>query len=190
LALQPTLSNLFAGIHLSVSKPIRVGDLIELEDGSRGTVVDIGWRTTKLHQPSNNLLLVPNARLSDMRLINYSLPEATTIVKVAFGVAYGSDLRRAETVVLEVAREVQLEVAGAERAHQPVVRFNSFGPSAIEGEIFLSAIGYTDRLTVAHEFIVRLQQRFVAEGLEIPLPQRVVHLKQPAGSGEAAIPRP
>jgi small-conductance mechanosensitive channel len=190
LALQPTLSNLFAGIHLSVSKPIRVGDLIELEDGSRGTVVDIGWRTTKLHQPSNNLLLVPNARLSDMRLINYSLPQPTTIVKVTFGVAYGTDLRRAEAVALDVAREVQREVAGAEREHEPAVLFRAFGDSAIAGDAFLSASSYPARATVEHEFIVRLQERFRSEGIELPLPQRVVHLKQPAGSGEAAIPRP
>jgi small-conductance mechanosensitive channel len=176
LALQPTLSNLFAGIHLSVTKPIRVGDLIELEDGSRGTVVDIGWRSTKLHQPANNLLIVPNARLSDMRLINYSLPQAATIVKVSFGVAYGADLRRVEAVALEVAREVQREVAGAEREHDPAVRFHTFGASAIECDAFLSATAYVERPSVAHEFIVRLQERFRAEGIELPLPQRVVHL--------------
>jgi len=180
LALQPTLSNLFAGIHLSVTKPIRVGDLIELEDGSRGTVVEIGWRSTKLHQPANNLLIVPNARLSDMRLINYSLPQAATIAKVTFGVAYGSDLRRVETVALEVARQVQREFPGAEREHEPAVRFHTLGASSIDADVFLSAETYLDRINVAHEMIVRLQERFRAEGIEFPLPQRVVQLKQPA----------
>jgi small-conductance mechanosensitive channel len=176
LALHPTLSNLFAGIHLSVSKPLRVGDFVELEDGIQGHVVDIGWRATRIRQLANNLVVVPNARLSDMRLINYSLPEAPQSVLVPLGVAYGSDLRRVERVTVEVARSVQTQVPEADPTHEPFLRFHSFGASSIDCNVILRARAYTDRWPLIHEFVVRLQQRFAQEGLEIPFPQRVVHL--------------
>src|SRR5262245_25039600 len=70
LALQPTLSNLFAGLHITLAKPLRVGDFIELETGTRGHVVDIGWRSTRIRDLPNNLIIVPNARLVEMVVTN------------------------------------------------------------------------------------------------------------------------
>jgi len=75
LALQPTLSNLFAGIHISLAKPVRVGDFVEIESGAQGFVLDIGWRATKVRELSNNVIVVPNARLAEMLVKNFSLPE-------------------------------------------------------------------------------------------------------------------
>src|SRR6185503_15507020 len=66
LALQPTLSNLFAGLHITLSKTIRIGDFIELENGTQGFVTDIGWLATKLREGANNQVIVPNARLVEM----------------------------------------------------------------------------------------------------------------------------
>lgn len=177
LALQPTLSNLFAGIHLSVSKPIRVGDFVELEDGLQGHVVDIGWRSTQIRQLANNLVVVPNARLSEMRLINYTLPDAPQTVLVGIGVAYGSDLRRVERVAVEVAKTVQQEVAEADPGHEPFVRFHTFNSSSIDFNVVLRARAFTDRWPLVHEFLIRLKERFDAEGIEIPFPQRVVRVE-------------
>lgn len=184
LALQPTLSNLFAGIHLSVSKPIRVGDFIELEDGTQGHVVDIGWRSTHIRQLANNLVVVPNARLSEMRLINYTLPDVPQAVLVGVGVAYGSDLRHVERVAVEVARSVQQEVAEADPGHEPFVRFHTFASSSIDFNVILRARAFTDRWPIVHEFLMRLKERFDAEGIEVPFPQRVVHLERSARASE------
>ena len=182
LALQPTLSNLFAGIHLSVAKPIRVGDFVELEDATQGHVVDIGWRATTLRQLANSLVVVPNAKLVDMRLINYSLPDEPQAVVLPIGVAYGSDLRRVERVTVEVARAVQIEVPEADPSHEPFIRYTGFGASSIDFNVILRSRAFTDRWPLIHEFLMRLKQRFEEERIEIPFPQRVVHLR-PEGDG-------
>jgi small-conductance mechanosensitive channel len=175
LALQPTLSNLFAGIHLSTSKPIRVGDFVELEDGTQGRIADIGWRATRIEQPAGSLVIVPNARLSDMRLINYSVPAQPQAIVFPVGVAYGSDLERVERVALEVAREIQASLPEAEPGHEPVVRFHTFGASSIDFDVILKARAFTDRFAVVHAYLKSLKARFDAEGIEIPFPQQVVH---------------
>lgn len=175
LALQPTLSNYFAGIHLSMARPIRVGDFVELEDGSQGHVEDIGWRATRIRQLPNNLLVVPNARLSDMRLLNYSLPEPPQSVIVPVGVSYASDLEQVERVTIEVARELQRTLPVAVPDHEPFVRYNAFADSSINFSVILRANAYTDRWPLIHEFIKRLHARYREEGIEIPFPQRVVH---------------
>lgn len=175
LALQPTLSNFFAGLHLSMAQPIRVGDFVELDDGTQGHVVDIGWRATKILQLANNVVIVPNSRLSEMKLVNYSLPAAPQAVLVGVGVAYGSDLDQVERVSTEVAREIQRDLPQADPSHEPFVRYGNFGDSAIEFNVILRAVAYTDRWPLIHEFVKRLDRRFREEGITIPFPQRVVH---------------
>lgn len=175
LALQPTLSNLFAGIHLSTSQPIRVGDYIELEDGTQGRVADIGWRATRIEQPTGSTVIVPNARLSDMRLINYSLPALPQSVVFQFGVAYDSDLEKVERVAVEVARTIQRSVPEADAGHEPALRFHTFGPSSIDAMVVLRARAFTDRFPILSAYVKALKARFDAEGIEIPFPQQVVH---------------
>ncbi|HEX9799233.1 MAG TPA: mechanosensitive ion channel family protein [Thermoanaerobaculia bacterium] len=176
LALQPTLSNFFAGVYLSTSKPIRVGDYVQLEDGTEGEVVDIGWRATKVRQIANNLAIVPNSRLGEMRILNYSLPSLPQAAIVEIGVAYASDLERVERVSLEVAHEVHRDLPEADPRGEPTARFHSFGDSAILLRVVLRARTVTDRFAVVHEFVKRIKARFESEGIEIPFPQRVVHL--------------
>jgi small-conductance mechanosensitive channel len=72
LALQDTLSNFFAGLHLLIEKPVRLGDFVKLEWGQEGYVASIGWRSTRLRMRSNELVIVPNNKLMQSVLINYS----------------------------------------------------------------------------------------------------------------------
>lgn len=178
LALQPTLSNLFAGLHITLSKTIRIGDFIELENGTQGFVTDIGWRATKLREGANNQVIVPNARLVEMISKNYSLPQAEQNVNVAVGVAYGADLERVEAVTLEVARELQEALPIATKGFAPVVRFQAFGASSIDFIVVLRAAGLPDKGELVHHFVKRLKARFEREGIQIPFPQRVVHLPE------------
>ena len=175
LALQPTLSNLFAGLHITLAKPLRIGDFVELENGIQGFIADIGWRATQLRQGTNNLVIVPNARLVEMIAKNYSLPQAEQVVTVTLGVAYGSDLERVEAVTLEVARDVQASVAQAVKGFEPQVQFHTFGPSSIDFNVVLRVSALPDRGPVVHAFVKRLKARFEQEGIEIPFPQQVVH---------------
>lgn len=175
LALQPTLSNLFAGIHLALARPIRVGDFIELETGSKGYVVDIGWRATRIRELPNNIVIVPNARIAEMKLVNYAMPEPEQSALVQVGVAYGSDLGLVERATIEVAREVLRDVEGGVPQFEPFIRYHTFGDSSINFSVILRVRQFTDRYLVIHEFIKRLKARFDREGIEIPFPQRVLH---------------
>ena len=178
LALQDTLANLFSGIRILVAGKIRVGDFVRLENGLEGVVQDITLNQTTIQQLANNLVLVPNAKLAQAITTNYSLPQTQLAVPVQVGVAYGSDLARVEATTLAVARAVQAEVDGAVRGFEPVVRFHTFGDSAILFNAVLQAHTFEHRAMVMSEFIKRLTVRYAAEGIEIPFSIRTVHLKQ------------
>jgi len=187
LALQPTLSNLFAGLHITLAKPIRIGDFVELESGLQGFIVDIGWRATQLLEGGNNYVVVPNARLAEMIVKNFSLPKPEQSITVLVGVGYGSDLARVEALTLEVARAVLEETPAAVPTFEPQVRFQRFGESSIDFSVVLRVQQFPDRPVLVHEFIKRLKARFDQEGIEIPFPQRVLHgtvdLRAPLAAG-------
>ena len=176
LALPPTLSGFFAQLRLSISRPIRAGGFLELEDGAQGHIVDIGWRAARWLQRANHLVLVPNARLAEVRLADDSLPDAAEAVLLPVGVAYGSALDRVEALTFEVARQVRCGAAESDRAHEPFVRFGAFSASSMDLAVIPRAGSITDRWRLIHEFIRRPQERSGIEGIEIPFPQRRLHL--------------
>ena len=177
LALQDTLSNLFAGFYLSVSRHIRVGDYIKLDTGQEGYVDDIGWRATKLRMLPNNMVLVPNSKLAQAIIINYYLPSRDLAVTVELGVAYGSDLERVERVTCEVAKTVMQDVSGGVPDFQPAVRFHTFGEYSVQFTAVLRAKEFVDQYLLKHEFLKRLYARYRADGIQIPFPTQVVYSK-------------
>lgn len=181
LALQPTLANFFAGFHITLARQIRVGDFVELESGVQGYIQDIGWRSTQIRELPDNLIIVPNGRLAEIVVKNYSLPGTAQAALVHVGVAYASDLEAVERVTVETARDVQRTVPGADATFEPFVRFHSFGESAINFTVILRVKAFVDRYPVTHEFVKRLHHCYRQAGIEIPFPQRVVHL--PSGKG-------
>jgi small-conductance mechanosensitive channel len=178
LALQPTLSNLFAGLHITLAKPLRIGDFIELENGAQGYVVDIGWRATKLRQAANNLVIVPNARLVEMIAKNYSLPEPEQTIALTVGVSYASDLEHVERTALSIARELRDATPEAVKTFEPLVRFHTFNASSIDLDVVLRVTNFPDRALLVSHLLKRLKARFDAEKIEIPYPQQVVHQRE------------
>jgi small-conductance mechanosensitive channel len=177
LALQDTLSNLFAGLHIIASRQVRIGDYVKLDSGQEGYVTDIQWRNTSIRALANNMILVPNSKLASAIVINFNVPDKEMGFTVPIGVAYGTDLQRAEQVVMEVATQVMQQVEGGVPAAQPSVRFHTFGDSAIQGAVAIRCREFVDQYLVRHEFIKRLQVRFAQEGIEIPFPIRTVYLR-------------
>jgi len=175
LALQPTLTNLIAGIHIALARPIRVGDFVQLETGVKGEVEDIGWRATRIRELPNNIIIVPNSRLAEMIVTNFELPAPEQAALAEVGVAYGSDMLTVERVTCEVARETLKEVQGGVTEFEPFIRYHTFGDFSINFTVILRIRQFTDRYLVLHEFMKRLKIRFDREGIEIPFPQRVVH---------------
>ncbi len=177
LALQDTLSNLFAGLQLIVARQLRPGDYIRLEDGLEGYIEDITWRNTIIRALSNNLIIVPNSKLAQSTIINHYKPDTELNFTVEVGVSYDTDLKKAEKVALEEAKKLLNEVEGGVPEFEPFVRFYEFGDSSINMKVFLRAKEYVYQFMLKHEFIKRLKERFDKEGIEIPFPIRTVYLK-------------
>ena len=178
LALQDTLSNLFSGFHMSLAKQIRIGDYIKLETGEEGYVIDIDWRATKIRMLPNNVILIPNAKLSQAIVTNYYLPEKEMAVLVQVGVHYDSDLKKVEKVTCEVAKETMQEVNGGVAGFRPFIRYHTFADFSINFTVILRAREFVDQYLVKHEFIKRLHERYAKEGINIPYPIRAINYAQ------------
>lgn len=185
LALQPTLSNFFAGTYVMSEGAIKAGDFIELEGGVSGFVHEIGSRSTIIRSPQNLFIIIPNSKLADSIIRNYHEPALDTVIPVTLGVGYASDLDDVEKITLEVAKQVQQEVSGANRDFEPVVRFKEFGDSNIIFTVALGAASYPDHHLLVHEFIKLLKKRYDEEGIEIAYPVRTVRFADEAGKEKA-----
>ncbi|CAL9354267.1 hypothetical protein SUDANB6_00529 [Streptomyces sp. enrichment culture] len=185
LALQDTLANLFAGVHILASKTVQPGDYIRLSSGEEGYVEDINWRQTTVRDLSNNLVVIPNGQLAKTNMTNFMRPEQQLTITVQVGVAYDSDLEQVERVTAEVVSEVMTEITGAVPEHEPAVRFHTFGDSRIGFTVILGVGEFSDQYRIKHEFIKRLHRRYRVEGIRIPAPARTVALQQ----GAVVIPQ-
>jgi len=177
LALQDTLSNLFSGLHILLSRQIKVGDYIKLSTGEEGNVADISWRNTTIKVMSNNMVIVPNQKIASSILTNYYMPDRELSVVVGASVSYDSDLEQVEKITVEVAKEVMSRVEAGITNFEPVVRFHTFGDSSINFNVVLRVGEFADQYKLKHEFIKQLHVRYREEGIEIPFPIRTVYTK-------------
>jgi small-conductance mechanosensitive channel len=175
LALQSTLSNFFAGVHLISDKPINVGDYIELDKDNNGIIEDIGWRSTRIRTLTDNLLIIPNGKLAESNILNYSMPVKDFSIWVPCGVAYESDLKKVEKVTIEVAKKIQQTVEGAVKNFEPIFRYKEFGDSNINFITILRIEEPMKRFIVRNEFIKELKERFDKENIEISWPIRKIY---------------
>lgn len=180
LALQDTLSNLFSGLHIILSKQVKTGDYIKLESGEEGYVVDITWRNTTIRMLANNIVIVPNSKLASIIITNFCLLEKAMSLLIQVGVSYDSDLKKVERVTIDVAREVMETVAGGVTEFEPFIRYHTFDDSSINFTVILRAREFVNQYLVKHEFVKRLHERYKKEGIEIPFPIRTVYLNQPS----------
>ncbi len=178
LALQDTLSNFFAGIHLLIEKPIRVGDFVKLETGQEGYVDDIGWRTTRIRMLPNNMVIIPNSKMTQSVVTNYSLPEPRMALLIPIGVSYEANPDHVERLLIEEATHAIGDTPGLLAEPAPMVRFiPGFGQSSLDFTLICQVREFTDQYLVQHELRKRILRRLKEEGIEIPFPQRTVHLK-------------
>ncbi|UCF89353.1 MAG: mechanosensitive ion channel [bacterium] len=168
LALQETLSNLFAGLQIIAARQVKPGDYIHLESGEEGYVTDVTWRNTTIRAIPNNMIIVPNSKLASTILTNYHQPLKEMLVYVSVGVHYDSDLEHVERVTLEVARNVLDTVPGGKKDHEPKIRYNEFGDSGIIFKTVLAVEEFYDHLELTHQFVKKLKKRYDEEGIVIP----------------------
>ncbi|MDR9487883.1 mechanosensitive ion channel domain-containing protein [Salibacter sp.] len=169
LALQGTLANFAGGVLLLILKPFKVDDVID-GAGYMGVVEEITLFYTKMRNFQNREIVIPNARLSNDSIVNYSAKEIAR-VDMVFGIGYGSDLKRAKEILTEMVEK-------DERC------LDDPAPTIVIGELADSSVNIlcrpwtkvSDYWPTYWDFMEQVKLRFDAEGIEIPFPQRDVHM--------------
>ncbi len=182
LAFKDTLANFFAGLYILADRPIRVGDFVKLEGGPEGYVEGVGWRSTRLRNLSGKIVIIPNSKVSESIITNYFLPDAKASLALTISVGHETDTRKVEKILLEEAVRAASETEGMLADPPPLVRFiPGFRDSSLDFTLICQVREYVDQYFVQHELRHRILERFRREGIEIPFPQRRVHLANEKG---------
>ncbi len=178
LALQPTLSNLFAGLQIITSGKMNPGDYIKLDSGEEGFILDITWRNTTIRAVSDHIVIIPNSKMADMIVSNYHLPVMEITFNLVIGVSYDSDLEHVETVTKDEISKILNDMEAGVKDFEPFIRYFAFDDSSINLKAFMRVKTYSDQFLVRHEFIKRLHARYNKEGINIPFPIRTVMMQK------------
>ena len=165
LALQDTLSNLFAGLQIIASGKINQQDFIKLDTGQEGYVQDISWRITTIKNTSDEIIIVPNAKLSNMIVTNHLLERKGFDISVDISIDYNNDIKRVASVTKEVADQTISQVNGEAVSGGASVRFVRFGENSIEMKVDMQVNELNRQAETTHLFILNIQDRFKNENI-------------------------
>lgn len=173
-AAKDTLANLFSGVFIMVDAPYKLNDMIVLDSGERGMVTHIGIRSTRILTRDDVEITIPNSMMGSAKIINEAGgPSPRYRIRIAVGVAYGSDIDKVHAVLMEIA-ENHPDVL---KNPKPRVRFRRFGDSSLDHELLCWVNEPVLRGNVQHLLNTEIYKRFIKEKIEIPFPQRDVHIK-------------
>ena len=176
--LQSIVNNFVSGLILLFEGSLRVGDYIELDNGLRGTVKEINTRATVINTNDSVDMVVPNSEFVTSRLTNWTLRDPVGRLRVDFGVAYGSDKDLVKEAALEAASEVDA-ILQHTPGREPQVRLVKFGDSSLDFQVlvWVSKLGLRRPGRTKAEFMWVLETKLNEKGIEIPFPQRDLHLR-------------
>lgn len=173
-AAKDTLSNLFAGVSIVADAPYKTGDFIILDSGERGMVTQIGLRSTRILTRDDVEITVPNGIIGNSKIINEAGgPSTKHRIRVAVGVAYGSDIDHVIATLAGIAA-THAEVC---KEPEPRVRFRNFGESGLDFELLCWIDQPVDRGRMTHELNCAVYKAFAEEKISIPFPQRDLHVR-------------
>ncbi len=173
-AAKDTLSNLFAGVSIVIDAPYKTGDYIILDSGERGVVTEIGLRSTRILTRDDIEITVPNGIIGNSTIVNEAGgPPSQHRIRIAVGVAYGSDIDHVIDTLQEVAKTDEDILANP----APRVRFRRFGDSSLDFELLGWIANPADRGRVTHELNCAVYKAFGTHNIEIPFPQRDLHVR-------------
>ena len=176
--LQSIVNNFVSGLILLFEGSLRVGDYIELDGGLKGTVKEINTRATVINTNDSIDVVVPNSELVTTHLTNWTLREPMARLRINFGVAYGSDKETVKAAALEAASEVEFilqHIPGREAE----IWLTNFGDSSLDFELlaWVTKSGVRRPQRVRSNFLWALETKLAEKGIEIPFPQRDLHLR-------------
>jgi len=185
--LQTLISNFVAGLIILFEKSLKVGDFVELESGVTGEVKEINMRSTLITTNDNVDILVPNSEFVGGRVTNWTLREAHRRVRIPFGVAYGTDKDLVRKAVLEAAENVQWTLKNV-KGRKPQVWFVEFGDSSLNFElvVWLTPEAVKRPGAVSATYLWEIDTRLRQYDIEVPFPQRDLHLRSAFGRTDAA----
>ena len=174
LALQQTLSNVFAGISIIMDKTVRVGDIVKLDTGEMGEIYSISLRSVRIKTFDNEMIIIPNSVVANAKIQNLLQPDPTVRVNIDFSVEYGTDPEYVKRIVLEEVNTVQT----IDKSKEIRILFLSMGDSALNFRVMFW-VDHIDKRWPAHqEAITKIYRRLYKEDIGIPFPQRTVWLKK------------
>jgi small-conductance mechanosensitive channel len=170
--LQNVVNNFVSGLILLYERPVQIGDMVEVGDVS-GEVKRIGIRSSTIRTFQGAEVIVPNANLIADRVVNWTLSDNRRRMEVKVGVAYGTDPERVLTLLEEVAR------ANPDVLDEPppVVLFAGFGESSLDFELYAWSAAFETTRSTQSQLAVAVHRALVEAGIEIPFPQRDLHLR-------------
>jgi small-conductance mechanosensitive channel len=172
LAAQNLLSNVFGGVTITIDQLYKKGDRVEMA-GVYGDVYDIKPRYTRIKTLNNTLITIPNAKVINEQIINYSVPDSTVRVKIPVGVAYGTDPKKVDEILLDIANQSKLVL----KEPKSLVRFTECASSSQNFELIVWVKHYDDKHPVVDHVFREIYLRFKKEGIEIPFNQMDIHIK-------------
>lgn len=173
-AARSTLANLISGLAMAVYRPLRIGDKLHL-DGEKCTVEDITLRHTIVRTWQHKRLIIPNSKLDEMTLTNYSIIDPKIKCTVELGVSYDTDIDLARRLILETAAQCP-QLLKEEEA--PWVKVISHGDFSIGFRLYLWVKDIDDDYLARFWLLEHIKKRFDKEGVEIPFPYRTLVYKK------------
>jgi small-conductance mechanosensitive channel len=170
--LQNIVNNFVSGLILLFERPIKIGDMIVL-DGEWGTVLKIGLRSTTVETFDQSEVIVPNSILVSEKVTNWTLSSEQSRIVVPVGVAYGSDVEKVLRILYDAAQDHPKVLD----APPPSAIFTAFGASSLDFELRVWATSVRERLVIKNDLLLYIDRRFREEDVEIPFPQRDLHLR-------------
>ncbi len=170
---QSLINNFISGFIILMERPIKIGDMIEVE-GYFARIEDIGARCTRIRTGDNIHILVPNSSFLEKSIINWTLSDKMVRAKVTVGVAYGSPVKRVEALLIEIAKNLDEVLASPE----PFVVFEDFGESALVFSLYfwVRLENLMNKMVIESRVRFAIDEAFNREGIVIAFPQRDVHI--------------
>lgn len=173
-ALQNTLGNIFGGISLIVDRSVTVDDFIKLDDGTEGSIIDIGLRSTKIRSKDGDLIIIPNGKLSDSKIYNYHKPLPKTRVTIDFGVKYNSDTDKVKKIVLDEINKIKIIL----KEPSPQVVFAELGDFALKFQAFFWVSSIENKSEAKQAAVTAIYNILNKNRIGIPFPTSTVYLKK------------